>query len=130
MNINRDVYEQIIRHARVEAPLECCGYLAGVDGENTKAYPMENIDKSAIHYSFEPEEQFRTVKAVRKLGLKVLAVYHSHPESPARPSAEDISLAYDPNMSYVIISLTTVEPVAKSFRIKNGQVQEEELKIL
>lgn len=93
------------------------------------AYPMENTDKSASHYTFRPEEQFRTIKDIRQKGLKVLAVYHSHPESPAKVSAEDIKLAYDSSVSYVIISLQDVEEVVKSFRIKNGQVQEEELKI-
>ena len=129
MDIQRAVYQQIVRQAYAEAPLECCGYLAGTGGEVLKAYPMENTDKSAIHYTFRPEEQFRTIKDMRQKGLKVLAVYHSHPESPARASAEDIKLAYDSNVSYVIISLQDVEEVVKSFRIKDGQVQEEELKI-
>lgn len=129
MDIQRAVYRQIVRQAHAEAPLECCGYLAGTEGEALMAYPMENTDKSASHYTFRPEEQFRTIKDIRQKGLKVLAVYHSHPESPAKVSAEDIKLAYDSSVSYVIISLQDVEEVVKSFRIKNGQVQEEELKI-
>ncbi len=130
MEITKEVYQQIVRQAHTEAPLECCGYLAGNKGQVTKAYPMENIDKSTIHYTFDPEEQFRTIKEIRKKQLNVLAVYHSHPESPARPSAEDIKLAYDSAISYVIISLENEEEVVNSFRIKEGLVQEEELTIL
>ena len=127
MKIQKEVLGKIIKQAHVEAPLECCGYLAGSKGVVTKAYPVENLDKSAVHYSFRPEDQFRVVKEIRQEQLTVLAIYHSHPESPARPSAEDIKLAWDPSVCHVIISLQDVEEVVKSFHIKDGQVREEEL---
>jgi len=129
MNIDEKVYKLIVSQARDEFPLECCGYLAGKKERVTTAHPMENMDKSEIHYSFNPEEQFKTIKNIRKESLEVLAVYHSHPESPARPSAEDIKLAYDSEISYVIISLQDEKETVKSFRIRDGQVQEEELTI-
>ncbi|MCP3892472.1 MAG: M67 family metallopeptidase [Desulfobulbaceae bacterium] len=133
MNIKKEIYTQIVREAREHNPLECCGYLAGNNGAITKAYPMNNIDESRIHYSFDPQEQFKTVKEIRNKGLKVLAVYHSHPETPARPSEEDIRLAYDPEVSYVIISLCEEKgrgrEDVKSFKIRKGQVEPEELTI-
>ncbi len=130
MEIKKPAYQQIIDHAHDEAPLECCGYLAGTGETITMAYPMENSDQSSVHYSFRPEEQFATIKAIRKEQLEVLGVYHSHPESPARPSEEDIKLAFDNSVSYVIISLLTEETMVKSFRIEDGEVREEELNIL
>ncbi len=129
MKIERQVYERIVAEAHKESPLECCGYLAGNNGVVTKAFPMKNEDESAIHYTFNPQEQFKTIKEIRKRGLKVLAVYHSHPETPARPSEEDIRLAYDPDVSYVIISLCGEKEDMKSFRIQKGQVEPEELEI-
>lgn len=129
MNIKREVYDQIVGEAYAEAPLECCGYLAGDGDTITRAYPMKNMDKSRVHYSFHPEEQFETVKEIRKQNLKVLAVHHSHPETPARPSEEDIRLAYDPDVSYVIISLCGEKEDMRSFRIQKGQVETEELTI-
>jgi proteasome lid subunit RPN8/RPN11 len=57
----------------------------------------------------------------------ILANYHSHPETPARPSEEDIRLVFDPNISYVIASLASEIPDLKSFRIKNGVVEKEEI---
>ncbi len=129
MKIKRQVYDQIVREAHRETPLECCGYLAGEDNTITHAYPMTNMDESRIHYSFNPEEQFAAVKEIRKLKLKVLAVYHSHPETPARPSEEDIRLAYDPHISHVIISLVGEKPDVRSFTIQKGQVEKEELTI-
>ncbi len=129
MKILRQIYNQIVSEAYKNAPLECCGYLAGEDNTITKAYPMINMDKSRVHYSFSPEEQFKTVKQIRKMKLKVLAVYHSHPETPARPSEEDIHLAFDPHISYVIVSLYRKEADVRSFRIQGKQVEKEELAI-
>ena len=57
----------------------------------------------------------------------VSAIYHSHPETPARPSAEDIRLGLTPDVSYVIVSLAEPDrPVLKSFKIDAGTVQPEE----
>lgn len=130
MNIQQEILDQITEQAMRDKPLECCGYLAGEGKTISKAISMENIDKSPHHYSFNPEEQFKVIKQIRKDKLKVLGVYHSHPESPARPSEEDIRLAYDPSLLYVIISLQNAETSVRSFAIKEGKVSEEELQIL
>ena len=58
----------------------------------------------------------------------MLAIYHSHPESPARPSAEDIRLALTPGVSYIIVSLEKANsPVLKSFQITEGRFEPEEV---
>ena len=95
-----------------------------------KAYALTNIDHSPDHFSFDPAEQFKTVKDARSKGLEILTNFHSHPSTPARPSDEDIRLAYDPNISYVIISLANSKPDVKSFKIKDGKVEHEEIKII
>ena len=61
----------------------------------------------------------------------MLAIYHSHPETPARPSAEDIRLALTPNVIYVIISLQDAKaPAVKGLLIKDGTVTEVPVKVL
>jgi proteasome lid subunit RPN8/RPN11 len=130
MEIERQVYRQIVGEATAASPLECCGYLAGVGRTITRACPMKNMDQSRVHFSFDPGEQFATIKKIRTEKLKVLAVYHSHPETLARPSEEDIRLAFDSEISYVIISLCTEPEVVRSFQIHNGLVEPEELTIL
>ena len=130
MEIQREVYRQIVGEATTAAPLECCGYLAGAGRTITRVFPMKNMDQSTIHFSFDPGEQFATIKQIRKQNLKVLAIYHSHPETPARPSEEDIRLAFDSEISYVIISLCAEQEVVRSFQIHNGQAEPEELTIL
>ncbi len=117
----------IISHAQTVAPIEACGYLAGTivsaaiyDVE--QVFMMQNTDESREHFTFDPQEQFAVLKAARAKGLSLIGVYHSHPESPALPSQEDIRLAYDPNMIYVIVSLMNDATDLKAFSIKENVV--------
>jgi len=130
ITINQQVIEAIIAHSRLELPNESCGYLAGDDGIMVKHYEMTNLDKASDHFSMDPKEQFAAIKDIRRRGLKLVGVYHSHPETPARPSEEDIRLAYDPEISYVIVSMAESEPDVKSFRIKGGAVLAEKIEIV
>lgn len=108
----------MIEHAKSLAPIESCGYLSGVDATIKTFYKMTNVDNSPEHFSFDPKEQFAVVKEARAKGEKLLAVYHSHPESPARLSAEDIRLFNDPNSVYIIVSLKEEKPVVNGFIVK------------
>jgi len=125
--IPQQIIDDLIDHARRGLPEEVCGYLAGNGREVSMQFQLTNIDHSTEHFSFDPAEQFHIVREVRKAGLEILANYHSHPETPARPSQEDIRLAFDPNISYVIVSLAAEIPDIKSFRIQNGKVEKEEI---
>ncbi len=127
MNIRTSIVKELIRHARSDAPIEACGYLAGQDNLVTMAFRMKNVDSSPEHFSFEPAEQFAAVRQMRAAGVRLQAVYHSHPATPARPSPEDIRLANDPSLSYVIVSLAGPQPDVKAFRIRAGQVEVEPL---
>jgi len=129
IKIPKNVYDDIIAHALKETPIEACGYLAGLNGEVKYAIAMKNIDNSPEHFSFDPQEQFDAFKKTQKEGLRLIAAYHSHPETPARPSEEDIKLAYDPNISYLIVSLAGELPDVKSFKIKDKTVTKEEIEV-
>ena len=130
LRIPQQIINDLFEHAQTGLPEEVCGYLAGTGREVTLQFRLTNIDHSNEHFSFDPKEQFQVVREARKLGLEILANYHSHPETPARPSQEDIRLAFDPNISYVIVSLAAEIPDVKSFRIKNGEVEKEEIQII
>jgi proteasome lid subunit RPN8/RPN11 len=125
LNIPRNILEQMARQARAEAPIEACGILAGRNGTVEKLYRMTNADQSSTHFMMVPEEQFRVAKDIRSAGRQMLAIYHSHPNAPARPSAEDIRLALTPDVAYVILSLQAPDqPVVKGFSIADGDVTE------
>ncbi len=130
MKIKKDILNKIIEHARKDAPVEACGYLAFKDCVVIKHYELRNVDRSHEHFLFDVNEQFMVDRNARAEGFQLCASYHSHPVTPARPSKEDIKLAYDPNMSYVIVSLAKPEPEVKSFKIKNSIVTHEPLKVV
>ncbi len=127
MRIKSEIAKNIFAQGEQEAPLEACGYLAGKDDEITKNFPVRNQDQSSEHFTLDPQEQFSVIRRARSEGLDILAVYHTHPASPARPSPEDIKLAYDPNIIYVIASLLNGSQQIKAFRIVKGQVTAEDL---
>ena len=129
LTIPSNIFEQIIAQAKAQAPIEACGILAGRDGQVEKLYEMTNVDKSNVHFMMTPEEQFKVIKDIRSAGHQMLAIYHSHPETPARPSAEDIRLALTPDVIYIIVSLKDTEPAVKGFLIEDDNVSEVSVQI-
>jgi [CysO sulfur-carrier protein]-S-L-cysteine hydrolase len=129
LNIPEEIINRLFKIAANGLPEEICGYLAGKGIEVTRVFELENADHSPEHFSFFPADQFEAVRQARKAGLEILANYHSHPETPARLSQEDIRLAFDPDISYVIISLAGENPDIKSFRVTDGIAEKEEIVI-
>lgn len=132
--LRKSLYELMVSHCIKHLPNEACGLLAGRIAEQNKlaenVYLLSNIDQSPEHFSMDPQEQFAAIKDMRARGLVLLGNFHSHPNSPARPSEEDIRLAFDPQKSYLILSLAEQGyPILKSFMIVKGQVSVEELLI-
>ena len=130
VKIKESVLESIITHAREEFPNEACGYLAVKNGLITKHYEMTNVDKSPYHYTMAPAEQLAAEKNARQNEYTLCGVYHSHPHSPPYPSAEDIRLAYDSDVIYLIISLAGTSIESKAFIITAGNIVEVTLEIV
>ena len=132
IKLSKANYRIILDHALSELPNEACGLIAGkIEGDDKlieKVYLLTNIDHSNEHFSLDPKEQLSAVKDMRSLGFVPLGNWHSHPESPSRPSDEDKRLAYDKNASYLILSLMERDkPVLNSFRIEGDEASREEL---
>lgn len=135
ITLKKSDYDKILAHAEKELPNEACGLIAGVveDGVTIikKVYLLTNIDHSNEHFSLDPKEQLSAIKDMRAEGLTPLGNWHSHPESPSRPSDEDKRLAYDSRASYMILSLMDREnPVLNSFKIQGDSAEKEELVIV
>ena len=131
MKITQTIIDEILVHAREGYPNEVCGLIAGKNGLVSRIFRTTNIDESSISYMMEPAEQFRAFKEMRVEGLELLAIYHSHPTSPAYPSQTDVRLAYYPEAAYLIASLQNVgAPVIKGFRILDGKITEETLEVI
>lgn len=132
IKLTKSDFKKILAHAVKELPDEACGLIAGtVEGGDKKikrVYLLTNIDHSNEHFSLDPKEQLEAIKDMRKNGFVPLGNWHSHPESPSRPSEEDKRLAFDSKASYMILSLMDREnPVLNSFKITGDTAEKEEL---
>jgi proteasome lid subunit RPN8/RPN11 len=133
ITLDRSDYEKILAHANKWLPSEACGLIGGEIKENgdkvvRKVYLLTNIDNSNEHFSMDPKEQLAAVKDMRANGFVPLGNWHSHPETPSRPSDEDKRLAYDKTASYMILSLMDkISPVLKSFKIEGDNSEEEQV---
>lgn len=130
--LKKSDYEKILVHAKKELPDEACGLIGGViEGKDKiikKVYLLTNIDHSEEHFSLDPKEQLEAIKDMRASDIAPLGNWHSHPESPSRPSEEDKRLAFDSKASYMILSLMDIEnPVLNSFKIQGKNAEKEEL---
>lgn len=118
--------DELIAHAREEAPNECCGYARGRSGRVDEVFRSENLRRSPYGYELDG----RSLLAANELdeaGYDVI-IYHSHPRSAAEPSQTDINLAHYPHWRYVIVSLAE-EPQVRAWRIADGKVDEERIEL-
>lgn len=131
MRIKQTIIDEILAHARQGFPDEICGLLGGSGGTCSRCFRISNTDRSSVSYMMEPSEQFRAFKEMRKEGLELLAIYHSHPTSGAYPSQTDVRLAFYPEAVYIIVSMQKAgAPEIKGFRIIDGNISEEALEII
>jgi len=132
LTIAPELHAKIIAHARADHPDEACGVVAGPAGSDRpeRFIPMLNAERSPTFYRFDSMEQFRVWREMDERGEEPVVVYHSHTATEAYPSRTDISYASEPGAHYVLVS--TRDPgVAefRSFRIADGTVTEEEVRI-
>ncbi len=120
----------MIAHARADAPNECCGILAGLDGRVMRAYRTRNAEASPVKYLIDSGDMFKAYKDTEENGWEFLAFYHSHTSSEAYPSPTDVRLATWPDSLYILVSLQTPQsPRVRGFYIVDGRITEEELVI-
>ena len=129
------LYDNIVQYAKEHLPEEACGLIAGTEDEAgnrvvEKVYFLENIDHAHDHFTLSPKDQMNAIKDMRSLGLKPLGNWHSHPESPSRPSEEDIRLSFDSKASYMILSLMADNPVLNCYHVESEEYSKEDLRII
>ena len=128
-----DGFEEIVQYSRMHLPEEACGLIGGtINGKEKiveKIYYIENTDHSNEHFSLDVKHQLAAIKDMRQNGLLPLGNFHSHPETPSRPSDEDKKFILDKNASYMILSLKH-EPVLKAFVICETGIEEEKVLII
>ncbi len=150
LNIPQSILEDLVSHAQQCAPYECCGLLAGQDGQVTKHFRISNTvakndqaikvfaeaevkhlkdlseqTKAEVAYFMDPQEMLQAFKEMRATDLTLLVIYHSHTHSPAYPSETDVGLAYYPDVAYLIVSLENFQvPTIQAFMIQEKQIRQ------
>ena len=126
MVISQADRDELLAHARDDAPNECCGYARARDGRVEEVFRGENMRRSPYAYEIDPRSLLRA-NELDDEGFEVV-MYHSHPKSAAEPSQTDINLAHYPHWRYVIVSLAE-EPAVRAWRIADGKVEEEDVTV-
>jgi [CysO sulfur-carrier protein]-S-L-cysteine hydrolase len=128
MKISRALYQEMIDHAREDAPDECCGMVGASGGEALAVYRAINAEASPLRFRIDPEEQLELHNKIEEAGLELGAIYHSHTRTEPRPSQTDINFAkLWPGVLWIIVGLADGEPDVRTWRIDDGQVSNAEL---
>ena len=129
MRISRQLLDNVIAHARADAPNECCGMIASSNGEAVAVHRARNAAASPFRYEMDGMEQYRIQTAIEDAGHELGAIYHSHTRSAPEPSQTDINLAFYPEAVYVIVGLKGPEPDVRAWLIVDGTVSAATLEI-
>ncbi len=133
LTIPRELYDQIVAHARADHPDEACGVLAGPAGSDRpeRFIAMTNAERSPTFYRFDSAEQFRVWQEMDDNDEEPVVIYHSHTATQAYPSRTDITYASEPNAHYVLVSTRDEQQTEfRSFRILDGEVSEEAVTVV
>ena len=117
--------EEIVFHARAEAPNECCGLLAGRNGRSERVFRMANAARSPLRFEVAPLEVMRTLETIDEAGLEVAALYHSHTRTAPYPSQTDVTFAEAwPGTPWIIVGLAEGDAEVRTYRIDGANVAE------
>lgn len=135
MDIAPELLEQILVHARAEAPNECCGVVAVAPAsENRPAQAMRvraarNIHASPKRFEIDGKDVIRAINEFDEAGWDIGAIYHSHTHTAPYPSQTDINFAASwPGVEWIIVGLADPQmPEIRSYLIEEGAVREVEI---
>lgn len=125
MRIAVELLDQIVEHARRDAPDECCG-MAGVrDDAVVSVHAMANAEASPFRFNMDAVELLRVNQALEDAGESPGLIYHSHTRSAPEPSQTDIQFAgHWPGWRWLIVGLKGPEPEVRLWSIEDGEVRE------
>ncbi len=123
---------RILQHAQASPEAEVCGLLGGREGQAVSCYPVPNVAPAPTRrFRMEPRAQIAAFRRMRERGETLYAIYHSHPQGPARPSAVDLAEAAYPEAFQLIVGLGTRGVLElRAFRIAGGGAREVPLELL
>jgi proteasome lid subunit RPN8/RPN11 len=130
MRIAQPLLDEIVAHARSDAPDECCGMVSREGEVLTGVHPAANAEASPFRFVIAPREQLKIIDAIEDSGADLGAIYHSHTRTAPEPSQTDINFAASwPGVLWIIVGLAGSEPEVRTWRIDGPEVSEVELEI-
>jgi [CysO sulfur-carrier protein]-S-L-cysteine hydrolase len=150
MRISRELLDELVAHAREEAPNECCGVVAVEPGRSPRSahsprgrggagafddaappraarlHRAVNTAASPLRFEVDGRELLRMIEAIEQDGCELGAIYHSHTRTAPYPSQTDINFAANwPGVEWIIVGLAGEEsPLVRSYLISDGEVAE------
>ena len=120
------IIQQLLHHAQSSVDREVCGLIGAKNGKVQSCYPVKNSDPNPqCKFTLDAAEQISVFKTLRENEAQLFAIYHSHPQSEAYPSATDLALANYPDVLSLIISLNTKGVlVLRGFYLSDNQIEE------
>jgi [CysO sulfur-carrier protein]-S-L-cysteine hydrolase len=131
VRIASELIDEIVAHAREDAPNECCGLVAGTERAASRVFRARNEMASPLAYNVHPQDLLRITTEIEDAGEQLVAIYHSHTKSRAEPSQTDINLAANwPDPVYLICSIADAgTPVVRGWHLREGTVAAVELSV-
>ncbi|MGD2106738.1 MAG: M67 family metallopeptidase [Nitrosopumilaceae archaeon] len=91
--LTKDQKEILSNHAEQENPNESCAILFGEKTQETtrvnKIFLTQNIEQSPVNFTISAEQRLEADKIERESKMKIIGIFHSHPNSEAYPSNTD-----------------------------------------
>jgi|TARA_B100000029_G_scaffold188248_1_gene185731 proteasome lid subunit RPN8/RPN11 len=118
--------EKLIQHAKCEEPYESCAILIGEEIEHgwkvTEVFLTENIEKSKINFTINPQEEFKIDEIARQKNLEIVSIFHSHPTSEPIPSDTDKKFMQVNPYPWIIYSGVTNTLKAYSLNLESNDI--------
>jgi proteasome lid subunit RPN8/RPN11 len=128
LRIAPELLDQIVEHARRDAPNECCGVVIARDGVAESVHELENVAASPLRFEVDGLALHKLLEAAEDAGATLGAIYHSHTRSAPEPSQTDINFARNwPGVEWIIVGLGGPEADVRSWLIERGTEREVEL---
>lgn len=122
---------KILTHAQHSPETEVCGLISAKGGIPGTIFPISNVaDVPEKLFAMDPAAQIEAMRQMREGDEELFAIYHSHPHSPAQPSARDLAEAAYPEALYLIVSLNTKGVLEmQGYRLHDGEVDTVDLEV-
>jgi [CysO sulfur-carrier protein]-S-L-cysteine hydrolase len=98
------VYQEMIEYCRNHLPYEACGLLSGVEGRGLTLWKLKNESRGLNRFYMSREPIRQAIEKMEEHGEQPNGIFHSHPNTPATPSFQDIKNNPYTQLAYIIVS--------------------------